>query len=205
MHIEKARLPKTLSYPATSSQVEAALAEASVDLDTQLIFSMSAIFFDAHFWPANRRIPNERLYIRVGAVKAAEAHTARLFMAQQALPSMVTAQVGSHLRTSVVPDHFRASCSAELTYGLGSNYNTVPAKKRLRGESTRHNRVTPSLRGSRLRLSLRIVAEGEPVGLHLRIFAAPDHSLASFGLRIGHQFLASSGDSSPSGKATRLQ
>jgi hypothetical protein len=90
VNIEKARLPKTLSYPVRTSQIEAALAEASVSLDTQLIFSISKIFFDAHFWPASRRIPHERLYIRVGAVKAAEAHAARLFMTQHALPSMVS-------------------------------------------------------------------------------------------------------------------
>lgn len=89
MQIEKARLPKTHSYPVRSSQIEAALAAASVGLDTQLIFSISKIFLDAHFWPASRRIPHERLYIRVGTVPAEEAHAARLFMIEQALPEMV--------------------------------------------------------------------------------------------------------------------
>jgi REP element-mobilizing transposase RayT len=41
-------------------------------------------------------------------------------------------QVGSHLRTSVVPDHFRASCSAGLTYGLGPNDNTRPCEEATR-------------------------------------------------------------------------
>ena len=90
VHIEQARLPKTLSYPARSSQIEAALAAASVRLDTQLTFSISKIFFDAHFWPATRRISYERLYIRVGTVKAADAQAARAFMVEQALHEMVS-------------------------------------------------------------------------------------------------------------------
>jgi hypothetical protein len=90
VHIEKARLPKTLSYPVRSSQVESALAAGSIRLDTQLIFNISKIFLDAHFWPASRRIPHERLYIRVGTVQAEEAHAARMFMVARALPEMVS-------------------------------------------------------------------------------------------------------------------
>jgi hypothetical protein len=59
-------------------------------LDTQLTFSISKIVLDAHFWPVSKRIPYERLYIRVGTVQAEEAHAARLFMIEQALPEMVS-------------------------------------------------------------------------------------------------------------------
>ena len=72
--------------------------------------------------------------------------------------------MGSHLRTSVVPDQFRASCSAGLTYGLGSNDNTVPAKKRLGGESTRLQRLRYEFNPERAAMSFRYT-EGKSMKL----------------------------------------
>ena len=63
--------------------------------------------------------------------------------------------MGPHLRTLVVQDHSRASYSVGLTYGLGSNYNTVPAKKRLRGESTRLQRLRYEFNPERAAMSFR--------------------------------------------------
>jgi hypothetical protein len=86
---KREKLPKTMSYPATTSVMKDALAATGVDIETHLIFSRSRIFLDAHFWPPNANIPHERLYIRVGTVPASEARDARAFMSKQAIPALL--------------------------------------------------------------------------------------------------------------------
>jgi hypothetical protein len=89
MQIERAKLPKALSYPAKSTVLADALSQAGIPFDAHLILAPSKIFFDAHFWPPNANVPRERIYIRVGAVPRSEAHAARTFMAEVAIPEFV--------------------------------------------------------------------------------------------------------------------
>jgi hypothetical protein len=87
--IERAQLPKTLSYPLKALTLRQAFSEVGIPLDTHVILAPSKILLDAHFWPPNARVPHERLYVRVGAVPRAEAYAARKFMRETGLPELV--------------------------------------------------------------------------------------------------------------------
>jgi hypothetical protein len=56
------------------------LTSAKIGFDAHLIYGVSRIFFDAHFWPPNPNVPYERLYIRIGAVPAKQAREIREFV-----------------------------------------------------------------------------------------------------------------------------
>lgn len=93
MKSETAKLPKGQSYPLKPSILEAALANASVEVDTHLIRSPGNLF-DAHFWPPNENIPYERLYVRAGSVSIADAANTRDWVETAVIPALIEWVVG---------------------------------------------------------------------------------------------------------------
>lgn len=90
MQIEKAKLPKGMSYALRSSVLERAICEAGIDIATTLRHGPNHILFDAFFWPPNPNFPFERLYVRAGAVPASHAHEARLFVESSVIPDLIS-------------------------------------------------------------------------------------------------------------------
>jgi len=88
--IEKAKLPKGMSYVLRSSILEHALQEAGLAIDTTVTHGPSLIFFDAFFWPPHANAPVERLYVRAGAVTASQAHEARSFIENSVIPDLIS-------------------------------------------------------------------------------------------------------------------
>lgn len=88
MKIEKAKLPKGMSYPLKSSRLQTALTASAISIDVSLIYG-SRNSFEAFFWPRSPRIDRERLYVRVGMVNTADGGRARRYMEKAALPELV--------------------------------------------------------------------------------------------------------------------
>jgi hypothetical protein len=73
MHVDKAKLPKGLSYPVKTGMIASALAEAGVTLDCSVnYYNNLQTGFTAHFWPPNPNVGFERLYLTIGAVSSDE-------------------------------------------------------------------------------------------------------------------------------------
>ncbi len=72
MNSATAKLPKGQSYPLRPSVLEAALADAALQIDTHLSRTPGKLF-DAHFWPPNENVSHERLYVRAGTVSSEAA------------------------------------------------------------------------------------------------------------------------------------
>jgi hypothetical protein len=89
MDIEKAKLPKGMSYPLRSSYLSEALRAAGITLAAHLIHQPASILFEAHFWPPNPRIRHERLYIIVAAVPALQRRFAREYLEGTAVREFV--------------------------------------------------------------------------------------------------------------------
>lgn len=90
MTSETAALPKGLSHAVQPTALTEALREAGILLDVHLIRGPHGPVFECFFWPPNARNPMERLYIRAGAVKSADAQQAREYVQQVVLPEFVT-------------------------------------------------------------------------------------------------------------------
>jgi hypothetical protein len=88
MKSETARLPTRQSYPLRPSTLEDALKRAGVSIDVHLIRQPGALF-EAHFWPPNRNVPHERLYIRVGPVPVEQVGAVRREIEANTLPVLV--------------------------------------------------------------------------------------------------------------------
>ena len=88
MRTEKSRLPKGYTFPLKPSFLEAALANAHVEIDTHLIRS-SEDLFDASFWPPNHDVPHERLYVRAGFVPSRDGPDARRWVESVMIPKLI--------------------------------------------------------------------------------------------------------------------
>jgi hypothetical protein len=88
MKSETGKLPKGQSYPLKPSALEAALAEAHVDIDRHLIRSPGQLFY-AYFWPPNPNVPYERLYVRIGSVPSELAADTRRHVEAVTIPRLV--------------------------------------------------------------------------------------------------------------------
>ena len=88
MKSESAKLPNGQSYILKPSVLDAALAAASLAVDTHLIRNPGPLL-DAHFWPSNENTPYERLYVRAGSVPSAEAVEARRRVEVETLPRLI--------------------------------------------------------------------------------------------------------------------
>lgn len=89
MHVEKAKLPKGMSYPMKTSVLHDAFMAAGIEVDTQIILAPSKIFFDAYYWLPNDRLPYDRIYIRIGTIPNAEAHAARNYVEGVVIPELI--------------------------------------------------------------------------------------------------------------------
>ena len=89
MHSETGKIPKGHSYPLKPSALEAALLDAGIEIDVHLIRSFGELF-DAYFWPPNRNIPYERLYVRAGSVSSDRASEAMLHAETVMIPELVS-------------------------------------------------------------------------------------------------------------------
>ena len=89
MKIEKQKLPKGLSYALKSSLLEEAFKENKIKTDTHLVFSISDIFFDAHYWLPNENIDYHRFYIRTGHVQSEKRKEATMFMQESVMPEFI--------------------------------------------------------------------------------------------------------------------
>jgi|LakMenEpi03Aug12_release.lakeMendotaPanAssembly.Ray.scaffolds.fasta_scaffold1621806_1 hypothetical protein len=88
MKSETAKLPKGQGYPLRPSTLEDALERAGVLIDVHLIRKPGALF-DAYFWPPNRNVPHERLYIRAGSVPIEQVSAVRREIEAKTLPVLV--------------------------------------------------------------------------------------------------------------------
>lgn len=88
MKSETSKLPKGQGYPFKPSTLEAALAEAGVEIDAYLIRGSGDLFY-AEFWPPNPNVPYERLYIRTGAMPIADLAQARTKVEISIIPALV--------------------------------------------------------------------------------------------------------------------
>lgn len=89
MLIEKAKLPKGMSYPLQSSLLDGTLRAQGITVDTHLVQGGTIMLFECFFWPANQNVGHERLYIRTSAVPSAKVHEARLFIESSVVPELV--------------------------------------------------------------------------------------------------------------------
>ncbi len=90
MRIEKKdNLPQGMSYPLTPSILLDALAAAHIDLETCFTQHLTGALFVAHFWPPNRNVAYERMYITSSAVPAPQSHAARSFIERTVIPELV--------------------------------------------------------------------------------------------------------------------
>ncbi len=89
MIIEKQKLPKGFSYPLKTSMLEAALAENRITTETHLIYSISKMFFDAHYWLPNENVDHYRFYVRVGHVSSTERKKAQAYMKNKVIPNFI--------------------------------------------------------------------------------------------------------------------
>jgi len=89
MQIRKERLPKGMSYPLKSSALNAALIEAGNATKIELMIGPNHRYFEAYFWPCNKRVDHDRFYIRTGAVSSVEGGEARECMESRVLPDFI--------------------------------------------------------------------------------------------------------------------
>ncbi|MGG6463569.1 hypothetical protein [Solilutibacter silvestris] len=89
MQIEKAKISKADSFALKSSALQQAMDSAGISIESTLLHVSSPIFFDVHFWPIRPGQPNERLYIRAGAVPNPLACEARAYMENEVIPSFI--------------------------------------------------------------------------------------------------------------------
>lgn len=89
MQIERAKLPKGMSYPLKPSFLQAALSCADVDTEARFVQVVRGFLFDAHFWPPSPNVAHERLYLRAGAVSAAWSRVARAYLETSVIPEFV--------------------------------------------------------------------------------------------------------------------
>ncbi len=89
MKSETRKLPKGHSYPFKPSFLAAALERAEINIDIQFIRSPSRRLFAADFWPANRNVSYERLYICAGSVPVERAASARRWAEETAIPQLI--------------------------------------------------------------------------------------------------------------------
>jgi hypothetical protein len=89
MHIEKPKLRRGLAYVLKSSLLEAALQNAQIDCETSLTYWMpqsGGSVLQAFLWTPSPRFDHFRLYIRAGAVPAAERKAAAIELERSVLP-----------------------------------------------------------------------------------------------------------------------
>ena len=89
MKIEKQKLPKGFSYALKSSMIVRAFEESKITIDTHLIYSISEIFFDAHYWIPNKNVDYYRFYVRAGHVQSARRKEAMIYMQQSVIPEFI--------------------------------------------------------------------------------------------------------------------
>jgi hypothetical protein len=89
MEIEKQKLPKGYSYAIKTSIIKNAFEENNITTDTKLIYSISKIFFDAHYWIPNHNRDYYSFYIRVGHVQSDRRQEAVLFMQNTVIPEFI--------------------------------------------------------------------------------------------------------------------
>ena len=90
MNVQRAKLPKGLSYPIQTGVIAAALQDAGVTLDcTVNYYNQLGTGFAAWFWPPNPDVQHERLYLTIGAVRAEEAAAHRQRMSETVLPEFI--------------------------------------------------------------------------------------------------------------------
>ena len=89
MKIEKQKLPKGFSYALKTSMIERAFQENNITINTNLIYSFSEIFFDAHFWIPNKNVDYYRFYIRAGHVQSGRRKEAMMFMQKTVIPEFI--------------------------------------------------------------------------------------------------------------------
>ena len=86
---EKDKLPKGLSYALKTSILQKAFDDQNITISTNLIYSKSEIFFDAHYWLPNKNCDYCRFYIRAGTVKSEDRQRAYKFMQEKVIPDLV--------------------------------------------------------------------------------------------------------------------
>jgi hypothetical protein len=86
---EKKPIPKNFGYTLRASMLIGALRGRGVMLNGHLIQGQYGFLFHAEFWPPNRSIAHERLYIRVSAVPASHVRAARRFVESEVVPDFV--------------------------------------------------------------------------------------------------------------------
>ncbi len=89
MHIEKAKLPKDMSYPLQSSILETEFLAHDICLDAHLVQGGSSHLLECFFWPPNPNNNHERIYIRTSATPSVRSHELRLFINDSVIPELI--------------------------------------------------------------------------------------------------------------------
>ena len=90
--IEKPRLPAGRVYVLKSSQLLEALTDASIAFDIQLQFwtpQSGGSILEAFYWPPNRNVPYDRVFVRAGSVLMRDRQRAAQVLVEHALPRFV--------------------------------------------------------------------------------------------------------------------
>ncbi len=90
--VTKPKIPRHLSYVLKTSMLETALAEAGIDCTINLHYwtpKSSGSILQAYLWLPNEYFDHTRIWVRAGAVPAAERKEAAEHLAQEALPAFV--------------------------------------------------------------------------------------------------------------------
>lgn len=88
--ISKPKLPKAYSYVLRSSQLHDVLISTGITIHTDLNYWLPQIIgsiFEVHYFSANQNVPYPRLYIRAGALTKDDIQNAKIFMANEVLPT----------------------------------------------------------------------------------------------------------------------
>jgi len=89
MHIEKAKLPKGMSYPLQSSVLEAELSIHNICLPAYLVQGGSSHLLECFFWPPNPNNHQERIYIRTSAMPSSSVPELRAFINGSVIPELI--------------------------------------------------------------------------------------------------------------------
>jgi hypothetical protein len=91
MDVSQPKLPASLGYPLATSQIEACLQALDLRATPSLHYWTPQRFgslLQAHYWLPNPRIPQARVYLRVGSIPRESLERARNLASARALPAL---------------------------------------------------------------------------------------------------------------------
>ena len=93
IHVEKPKLSKARSYALKTSMLEAALRDARLGCNVQLVYwtpQRGNSILEAHYWLPNANVPHPRVYVRAGSVPREHRHDAAVALERVGLPRLIT-------------------------------------------------------------------------------------------------------------------